>query len=45
MLIVVLKRNQIVDFKYFERKGITFYLYIIINKILFKRVEVLNNVQ
>lgn len=45
MLVVVLKKDQIVDFKYFETKRLTFYLYIMFNKILFKRVEVINNVQ
>ncbi len=42
MLVVILKRNEILKFKYFDRKSIGFYSYIIGNKILFRRIEIIN---
>ena len=38
MLVVILKKEKIIDFKYFSEKTLGYYFYIIINKI--KRYDV-----
>ena len=42
MLVVVLKREKIVDFKYFSRKRLGYYFYILKNKIRLREVQVVD---
>lgn len=44
MLIIVLRKNQIVNFRYFDNKGIGFYLFIIANKIILRKIEIINHI-
>lgn len=42
MLVVVLKRKKIVDFKYFSEKSLGYYFYILKNKIRFREIQVVD---
>lgn len=41
MLVVIIKEEKIIDFKYFSTKKLSYYIYILVNKIRFRKVEVI----
>lgn len=43
MVVVILKNDKIVDFKYFSEKTLGYYFYIIINKIRLRDVKVVED--
>ena len=43
MLVIILKKEKIVDFKYFSEKTLGYYLYIVINKIKLRDVKVVDD--